>query len=144
MIMFGRDMKKYIFIAGMGIILLFTQCQKEAGDGGLATIKGSITKEFRSVLNNPLNAVQLPALDQEVYIVYGDHVSPDDKVVTDYNGEFSFSGLRKGDYTLYTYSQDTSATATAVLSNMAVVTKVKITERDQVKEIDPIIVYEKK
>ena len=144
MIKFERVMRKYIFTIGIGMLLLFSQCQKEAGDGGLATIKGSVIKEYRAVLNNPLNSVQLPALDQEIYIVYGDNISPSDKVVTDYKGDFSFSGLRKGDYTIYTYSQDTSATATAALSNMAIVSKVKITERDQVKELDPMVVYEKK
>ena len=95
-------------------------------------------------MNNPLNAVQLPAKDQEVYIVYGDNISPDDKIVTNYEGAFSFTGLRKGDYTIYTYSQDTAATATAVLSNVAIIAKVKITERDQVKQIDPLVVYEKR
>jgi hypothetical protein len=144
MIKFERVMRKYIFTIGIGTLLLFSQCQKEAGDGGLATIKGSVIKEYRAVLNNPLNSVQLPALDQEIYIVYGNNISPSDKVVTNYNGDFSFSGLRKGDYTIYTYSQDTSATATAALSNMAIVSKVKITERDQVKELDPMVVYEKK
>ncbi len=144
MIKFERVMRKYIFTIGIGMLLLFSQCQKEAGDGGLATIKGSVIKEYRAVLNNPLNSVQLPALDQEIYIVYGDDISPSDKVVTDYKGDFSFSGLRKGDYTIYTDSQDTSATATAALSNMAIVSKVKITERDQVKELDPMVVYEKK
>jgi hypothetical protein len=142
--MFERDMKKYILSIAIGAALLFSQCQKEAGDGGLATIKGVVTKEFRAVLNNPLNAVQLPAKDQEVYIVYGDNISPDDKIVTNYEGAFSFTGLRKGDYTIYTYSQDTAATATAVLSNVAIIAKVKITERDQVKQIDPLVVYEKR
>lgn len=144
--MFEIDMKKYIFTIGIGALLLFSQCQKEAGDGGLATIKGVINREYRSVLSNPSTVLgeQLPAMDQEVYIVFGDNISPDDKVVTNYEGAFSFTGLRKGDYTIYTYSQDTSATATAGFSNMAVVTKVKITERDQVKEMDPIVVYEKK
>ncbi len=124
--------------------MFFSQCKKEAGDGGLATIKGVINREYRIALNNPLNAVQLPAMDQEVYIVYGDHISPDEKVVTNYKGEFSFTGLRKGDYTIYTYSQDTAATTTAVFYNMAVVINVKITERDQLKEIDPLVVYEKR
>jgi hypothetical protein len=142
--MFERDMKKYILSIAIGAALLFSQCQKEAGDGGLATIKGVVTKEYRPVLNNPLNAVQLPAKDQEVYIVYGDNISPDDKIVTNYEGAFSFTGLRKGDYTIYTYSQDTAATATAVLSNVAIIAKVKITERDQVKQIDPLVVYEKR
>ncbi len=141
--MFERDMKKYILSIAIGSALLFSQCQKEAGDGGLATIKGVITKEYRNVLNNPLNAVQLPAKDQEVYIVYGDNISPDDKVVTNYKGEFSFTGLRKGDYTIYTYSQDTSATQTAAFSPMSIVISAKVTERDQVKELDPMVVYEK-
>jgi hypothetical protein len=137
-------MKKYILFIAIGTAMFFSQCKKEAGDGGLATIKGVINREYRIALNNPLNAVQLPAMDQEVYIVYGDHISPDEKVVTNYKGEFSFTGLRKGDYTIYTYSQDTAATTTAVFYNMAVVINVKITERDQLKEIDPLVVYEKR
>ena len=143
--MFERVMKKYIFTAGIGALLLFSQCQKEAGDGGLATIKGMVNKEFRNVLNNPSTALddQIPAADQEVYIVYGDHISPDEKVVTNYKGEFSFTGLRKGDYTIYTYSQDTSATQTAAFSPMSIVISAKVTERDQVKELDPMVVYEK-
>jgi hypothetical protein len=145
MIMFERDMKKYILSIAIGAAMLFSQCQKEAGEGGLATIKGMVNKEFRNVLNNPSTALdeQIPAADQEVYIVYGDHISPDEKVVTNYKGEFSFTGLRKGDYTIYTYSQDTSATQTAALSPMSIVISAKVTERDQVKELDPMVVYEK-
>ncbi len=143
--MFERDMKKYILSIAIGAAMLFSQCQKEAGEGGLATIKGMVNKEFRNVLNNPSTALddQIPAADQEVYIVYGDHISPDEKVVTNYKGEFSFTGLRKGDYTIYTYSQDTSATQTAALSPMSIVISAKVTERDQVKELDPMVVYEK-
>ncbi len=145
MIMFERDMKKYILSIAIGSALLFSQCQKEAGEGGLATIKGMVNKEFRNVLNNPSTALddQIPAADQEVYIVYGDHISPDEKVVTNYKGEFSFTGLRKGDYTIYTYSQDTSATQTAAFSPMSIVISAKVTARDQVKELDPMVVYEK-
>ncbi len=139
-------MRKYIFTIGIGALLLFSQCQKEAGDGGLATIKGVISTEYRLVLSDSSTKVGelLPSTDQEVYIVYGDNISPDDKVVTNYEGAFSFTGLRKGDYTIYTYSQNTAATAAASFTNMAVVTKVKITERNQVKELDPIIIYEDK
>ena len=143
--MFERVMKKYILSIAIGAAMLFSQCQKEAGEGGLATINGMVNKEFRNVLNNPSTALddQIPAADQEVYIVYGDHISPDEKVVTNYKGEFSFTGLRKGDYTIYTYSQDTSATQTAALSPMSIVISAKVTERDQVKELDPMVVYEK-
>jgi hypothetical protein len=146
MIMFERDMKKYILSIAIGAAMLFSQCQKEAGDGGLATIKGVISTEYRLVLSDSSTKVGelLPSTDQEVYIVYGDNISPDDKVVTNYEGAFSFTGLRKGDYTIYTYSQNTAATAAASFTNMAVVTKVKITERNQVKELDPIIIYEDK
>ena len=143
--MFERDMKKYILSIAIGAAMLFSQCQKEPGDGGLATIKGVINREYRSVLSNPSTVLgeQLPAMDQEVYIVFGDNISPDEKVVTNYKGEFSFTGLRKGDYTIYTYSQDTSATQTAALSPMSIVISAKVTERDQVKELDPMVVYEK-
>ncbi|MEN9332877.1 MAG: hypothetical protein RLY35_57 [Bacteroidota bacterium] len=144
--MFERDMKKYILSIAIGAALLFSQCQKEAGDGGLASISGVINKEVRVVLSNPASAMEesFPAVDQEVYIVYGDHTSPDDKVVTNYEGKFEFKGLRKGDYTIYTYSLDTAGTAAAAQSPMAVKVNVKITERTQEKTIDPMVIYDEK
>jgi hypothetical protein len=146
MIMFGRDMKKYILSIAIAAVMLFSQCQKEAGDGGLASISGVIKKEVRVVLSNPSSAMaeQFPAVDQEVYIVYGDNTSPDDKVVTNYEGKFEFRGLRKGDYTIYTYSMDTAGTAAAAQSPMVVKAKVKITERTQEKTLDSLVIYDEK
>ena len=43
-----------------------------------------------------------------MFIVYGDNVGPDDQVETNAQGDFIFPWLRPGEYTIYTYSEDTT------------------------------------
>jgi hypothetical protein len=88
-------MKKTLFFLILAIA--FVSCEKEPGTGGSGTISGNISKEFRVVLTNPATTLYtVPAADVEVYIVYGEHLSPDDKVMSDYEGNFEFRNLRKG------------------------------------------------
>ena len=51
------------------------------------------------------------AADYDVFIVYGDELGYSDKTETDYNGDFKFSFLREGDYTVYAYSKVVSSEA---------------------------------
>ncbi|NUM51163.1 MAG: hypothetical protein HUU48_08610 [Flavobacteriales bacterium] len=93
-------------------ILLFTTlalyaCKKEAGTGGTNTITGKV---FATDFNKEYTKIQgeyyIP--DYRVYIVYGTENSMyDDDFDTDYNGAYEFNYLRKGTYTIYTYSIDT-------------------------------------
>ncbi len=94
------------------VILVVASCKKEAGEGGNSTISGKVDKDIRIVLSNPatLQSTVLAA-DQDVYIIYGDHTSPDDRIQTNFDGEFEFRNLRPGNYTIYTFSKDTNAVA---------------------------------
>lgn len=114
-------------------LLAFVSCKKEAGDGGNSSIKGKITRELRVVLNNPSTAMgTYPAADEDVYIIYDDHVSPDDRVQTNYNGEYEFLYLRPGKYKVYVFSKDTNAVAVPWdEDHMTVLQELEITDGHQ-------------
>lgn len=48
------------------------------------------------------------ALDQEVYIIYGNHGTYEDRIRTNYDGTFYFGNLIKGNYKVFLYSEDVS------------------------------------
>jgi len=114
-------------------VVVFASCKKEAGDGGNSSIKGKVSREIRVVLNNPSTAIgTFPAADEDVYIIYGDHVSPDDRVQTNYNGEYEFLYLRPGKYTVYAFSADTNSVVVPWdEDHMTVLQELEITDGDQ-------------
>ena len=94
------------------IALGFTACEKPAGEGGTSVIEGQVYKIF--TFQNPTTGLIdttyfLLDAGKDVFIIYGDDKSEvyDDKFETDYNGKYHFEYLRKGDYTIYTYSDST-------------------------------------
>ncbi len=89
------------------LLLALAACSPQAGDGGVASLTGKVEVERRAVISNPAGAVTYPGADVDVFITYGDRVGPDDKVTTNYDGEFAFYGLMPGTYTVYVYSEDT-------------------------------------
>ena len=128
----------------IGAVALLASCKKEAGDGGNSSIKGKITKELRVVLNNPGTAVgTFPAADQDVYILYDDHVSPDDRVRTNYDGEYEFLYLRPGNYKVYVFSKDTNAVAVPWdEEHMTVLQELEITDKEQRIVANDMMVYD--
>ncbi len=88
--------------------LMLSACKKEAGEGGTNTITGKV---FATDFNKEYTKIQgeyyIP--DYRVFIVYGTENSVyDNDFDTDYNGAFEFNYLRKGTYTVFTYSLDTT------------------------------------
>lgn len=93
----------------MPFLFILAACNKEAGEGGRAEIRGRLTEQVFSVSNNPItDPYALPG--ENVYIIYGgdDGSYPDDNVDSGPNGEFRFSWLRKGTYTIFAVSECTS------------------------------------
>jgi hypothetical protein len=137
-------MKASYFLWTIGAVALLASCKKEAGDGGNSSIKGKITKELRVVLNNPGTAVgTFPAADQDVYILYDDHVSPDDRVRTNYDGEYEFLYLRPGNYKVYVFSKDTNAVAVPWdEEHMTVLQELEITDKEQRIVANDMMVYD--
>ncbi len=134
-------MKKIIFL--LALTAVFSACTKDPGTGGAGTISGTILKEFRLIPANPLTFQYIvPAADVEVYIVYGEHLSPDDKVMTDYEGNFEFRNLRKGKYTVYTYSRDTTGLNTTDPMKMVVLKEVELTDNDDHAVVSDLTIYD--
>ncbi|HJM15848.1 MAG TPA: hypothetical protein QF851_00175 [Flavobacteriales bacterium] len=98
-------MKKILFF--ITTILVITSCEKPAGEGGTSEISGNVTyftTSYNTQTGN-LDTVYYPKASKDVYIIYSDNEDDifDDKTETDWNGNFHFQYLRKGDYTIYTY-----------------------------------------
>ena len=127
------------------IVLVFVAvgCAKVPGEGGNSSIKGTIAIEYRLVLTNPATSqATVPGADEDVFIVYGDHTSPDDRVNTNYNGEFEFRDLRLGDYTIYVYSRDTTGDPLAHPTRMPITVAVEITDKKQVVDAGEMTIYD--
>jgi len=124
------------------ISLTLFSCVRTPGEGGRASITGSVELIRRVQLNNPQSNVDtIAASNVEVFIIYGDHLGPDDKVDTNPDGDFTFEWLRTGDYTLYVYSEDTSVTSTP-LPRVSVSYEVEIQDKDDVIQLDPFVIYD--
>ena len=134
-------MKNILFV--IFTISLFSSCKKEAGEGGLASIKGKVQTDLRLVPSNPLTfQYSRPGVDEEVYIIYGDNTGPDDRVWTNYKGEFEFRNLRPGDYKIYVYSRDTTGSAQVNMQRMPIVREVKIEDRKGEVDAGTITIYD--
>ena len=96
---------KRIFGCVLVAVSLFA-CSPNEGKGGLASIEGKVMIQNINALfeksGNPYEA-----MDEDVYISYGNSELADDKARTSYNGVFKFNNLTKGEYTVYVYSDDT-------------------------------------
>ena len=117
-------MKNFLIICAIAIG--FTACEKNAGEGGTSVIEGQVYKIFTSEnVVNELDSLgnidttykvidtsyyQLDA-GKDVFIIYSNNEGDvyDDKFETDYNGRYRFEYLRKGDYTIYTYTDSTQS-----------------------------------
>ena len=67
-----------------------------------------------------------------MYIIYGDNENYDDRVKTGPNGTFEFKHLRKGKYTIYVYTKDSTFTipsgVEAIYQDVEIVNKEEVVE----------------
>lgn len=126
----------------LSIIIFLSSCAKTPGEGGRASIIGSIEVERRVVISNHETSKDtIPSSDTEVFIVYGNNSSPDDRVFTNPDGDFAFNWLRTGDYTIYVYSEDTSEVSYP-LPEVSVNKEVVISGRKDVVDVGLITIYD--
>ena len=121
-------------------------CLPTEGEGGRASIRGHIEVERRATLYNPESVVdQTPAMDENVFIIYGENVGPDDQVETNHEGDFVFPWLRPGHYTIYVYSADTAqpANPNVPLPDVAVVREVDILSTKEEVVLDTLLIFDK-
>lgn len=130
----NKMFKKSIFILYVFVTLLVTNsCKKTPGQGGNAQIKGTFWVRqydpFFTIITG-----RYPAINQTIYLFFGDETSPGVTVNTNDQGEFQFDYLRKGKYRVVAYSRQYRATTTTPAS-YAVETVVNLSKRKEVKDI---------
>lgn len=119
-------------------ILALHCCKKAPGEGGNSSIRGRIYM-LKYDGNTNTFSKKYPAADIEVYIIYGSDYSYGDRVRTDYEGDFEFKHLNKGDYKIYFYSTDTAAfigpPSNPKAPKIPVIKEVKITKKKQIVNV---------
>jgi len=127
-------MLKRIFLLVMAVAL-FVSCEKEASIGGTSTIKGKV---FIQKYNADLTFLikEYYAVEEDVYIIYGDDEIYSDRFRTQYDGSFEFKYLQPGKYKIFTYSKNITVPAGVE----AIIVEVEIKEKGETVEIPDIII----
>ncbi len=125
----------------IGILITFSACKKEAGEGGSSSIKGKVYAKYYNK-NFSVQASENYAPDIDVYIIYGDDFSYGDRIRTSYDGAYEFKYLQKGKYTIFAYSKDSTGAYTnhvnQYASDIAILKNVEITGNKQSAEVEDI------
>lgn len=118
----------FLFSLALLGLLAFTGCQLQEGPGGAASITGSV---YAFDYNSELTAFRGEGFEgkEDVFIVYGDDDYFGDDIETHYDGTFRFDFLRKGTYTVYVYSKDSTLSDPAL--RYPIMRTVEITQKGQ-------------
>lgn len=95
-----------IFISLLGLFL--NSCEYREGPGGTGSISGTIMEHFYTE-DFTTKIYENPAVDEEVFIYYGEDQLDGDKTVTSINGGFRFKFLYPGRYSIYYRSLDSTS-----------------------------------
>ena len=96
------------------VLLFFTfgslvvSCRKGEGTGGTGSISGTLIEHYYNDDYSRL-IYQNPAIDEEVYILYGDDNVLGDRIFTSNTGAFRFEFLYPGHYSIYYLSRDSAS-----------------------------------
>lgn len=136
-----KIMKRIVlFNLVIGVIMMFSGCNKSPGLGGKAAIKGKLTGRFYSDKQLTMLVGQSSLGDENVYIIYGnDHTDYDDNLSTSYDGSFEFKYLRPGKYVVFMYE---NCYPCASLQQEKLF-EVDITSHDQVVDLGEVILNKK-
>jgi hypothetical protein len=93
----------------LSFLLFATGCEQGEGYGGTARITGTVVTRY---YNDDYSSVirETPAVDEQVFLLFGDNENVGDRVETSATGTFEFPFLQPGQYTVYFTSRDTTYT----------------------------------
>jgi hypothetical protein len=94
---------KYLLYLFLSLFLL-SSCNKDEGLGGSSSLEGYVYEIKHGDDNYSFQADTFPALDQDVFIEFGDDLNPGDRIKSGREGYYRFDYLRKGTYTVYALS----------------------------------------
>lgn len=134
-----RKMKISIRILSLLTALLLAGCEKDPGEGGNSILKGTVVQ--RSYQAFPFVYKEEPAKDEDIYIIYGDEGNAfDDRTRTSFDGSYKFSTLKKGQYRIFIYSDDTAAASFG--NKTQVILETEITKNRSETELPVISIIE--
>ncbi len=90
------------------LLLLISSCVKNEGTGGTGSITGTIVEQYYSEDFSRL-IYQRPAVDEEVFVIYGEDNVLGDRSFTSLTGEFRFDFLYPGRYYIYYLTGDSTS-----------------------------------
>jgi len=133
-------MKNFISITFILFALSIISCKKEAGEGGTSTIKGKIiVRDYNGSFPAPFFD-DYGAQEEDVYIIYGDGTTSDNRTRTSYYGTYEFKYLRKGDYKIFVYSDDSNFVSPTPGGKVVVEQKVEITKNKSEVTVPDIMI----
>lgn len=132
-------MKNFLRLCLWLCLLPLASCEKDAGEGGMATIAGTVIIEDYN-FDFTIYRGSYPAQDYDVYIIYGDDEFYSDKVETSYDGYFEFKYLREGKYTLFAYSKDKTLDYNVTSELIPIIREVNITSKREKVTVEDMIV----
>lgn len=91
----------------MIIVPFLFSCTQPEGYGGSSAIKGVLMTKYYND-DYSLLIKEEPAVDEEIFILFGEDEFVGDRMVTSVSGAFEFPFLNAGDYTLYYKSEDST------------------------------------
>jgi len=104
-----RSISGLFLIATLFLLMMLpSSCEKIEGRGGTGSISGILTEHFYNDDYSSL-ILQKPAVDEEIFILYGDEQSVGDREVTGVSGEFRFKYLYPGSYYIYYMTRDSAS-----------------------------------
>lgn len=96
-------MRRFILFTTIAFLAFsFSSCKKTEGRGGTSTITGKVHVTEYDQWGTQI--AQYDAMEERVYIIYGDNTIHDDETRTGPDGAFKFTFLEQGDYTLFVYT----------------------------------------
>lgn len=128
----------HLLLFSLSLLLTFSSCKKEAGEGGNSSIKGKVHGQFYD--NNLYAWVDSGYVpDVDVYIIYGSEPTFAERQRTNHDGTYEFKYLRSGKYQVYAYSRDSTGfykfQANRFAAKIAIIENVEITKRKQTVEV---------
>jgi hypothetical protein len=112
-------------------------CAKSEGVGGGGHVKSKVLVKRYNTLGTLLS--EYYAQNKRVYIIYGDDdfKAYDDRTFTSYDGSFEFKYLKKGYYTIFTYSKCVTCPSG---QDSTVFSTFRVNEKNEVVELNEMIV----
>ena len=93
------NLKIFFLLVAAFCIGFISGCQKQPGDGGLATIHGHVYAYKKNAFGQVIDSGYRSGVT--VYLSYGSHTWEDQNNKSSYTGEYAFPYLHTGDYSVY-------------------------------------------